>query len=84
LQKKKKKTHTHAKCPPHATYIEYRQLLLLLLIEKNGGGLFRRPKLTLSCSAEGKEGLLLLLLLYYDKSALKVFKFPQLIHPTSF
>jgi hypothetical protein len=24
-------------------------------IEKNGGRLFRRPKLTLSCSAEGKE-----------------------------
>jgi hypothetical protein len=24
--------------------------------EKNGGKLFRRPKLTLSCSAEGKEG----------------------------
>jgi hypothetical protein len=24
--------------------------------ERNGGGLFRRPKLTLSCSAEGKEG----------------------------
>jgi hypothetical protein len=23
---------------------------------KNGGKLFRRPKLTLSCSAEGKEG----------------------------
>jgi hypothetical protein len=27
-------------------------------IEKNGGRLFRRPKLTLSCSAEGKEGKL--------------------------
>jgi hypothetical protein len=25
-------------------------------IEKIGGRLFRRPKLTLSCSAEGKEG----------------------------
>jgi hypothetical protein len=25
-------------------------------IEKNGGRWFRRPKLTLSCSAEGKEG----------------------------
>jgi hypothetical protein len=25
-------------------------------IEKNGSKLFRRPKLTLSCSAEGKEG----------------------------
>jgi hypothetical protein len=25
-------------------------------IEKNGGRLFRRAKLTLSCSAEGKEG----------------------------
>jgi hypothetical protein len=24
-------------------------------VEKNGGRLFRRPKLTLSCSAEGKE-----------------------------
>jgi hypothetical protein len=24
---------------------------------KNGGRLFRRPKLTLSCSAEGKEGM---------------------------
>jgi hypothetical protein len=24
-------------------------------IEKNGGRLFRRPKLTLNCSAEGKE-----------------------------
>jgi hypothetical protein len=26
-------------------------------VEKNGGRLFRRPKLTLSCSAEGKEGI---------------------------
>jgi hypothetical protein len=25
-------------------------------IEKNGDRLFRRPKLTLSCTAEGKEG----------------------------
>jgi hypothetical protein len=25
-------------------------------VEKNGGRLFRRTKLTLSCSAEGKEG----------------------------
>jgi hypothetical protein len=25
-------------------------------IEENGGRLFGRPKLTLSCSAEGKEG----------------------------
>jgi hypothetical protein len=25
-------------------------------VEKTGGRLFRRPKLTLSCSAEGKEG----------------------------
>jgi hypothetical protein len=25
-------------------------------VEMNGGRLFRRPKLTLSCSAEGKEG----------------------------
>jgi hypothetical protein len=25
-------------------------------VEKNGGRLFRRPKLTLSCSAEGKAG----------------------------
>jgi hypothetical protein len=25
-------------------------------VEKNGDRLFRRPKLTLSCSAEGKEG----------------------------
>jgi hypothetical protein len=25
-------------------------------IEKNGDGLLRRPKLALSCSAEGKEG----------------------------
>jgi hypothetical protein len=25
-------------------------------IEKNGSRLFRRPKLTLSCSAKGKEG----------------------------
>jgi hypothetical protein len=24
-------------------------------VEKNGGKLFRRPKLTLSCSTEGKE-----------------------------
>jgi hypothetical protein len=24
-------------------------------VEKNGGRLFRRPKLTLSCSAEGRE-----------------------------
>jgi hypothetical protein len=33
-----------------------------LRIEKNGGRLFRRPKLTLSCSAEGKEGKEVLLL----------------------
>jgi hypothetical protein len=26
-------------------------------IEKNEGRLFRRPKFTLSCSAEGKEGI---------------------------
>jgi hypothetical protein len=25
-------------------------------VEKNGGRLFRRPKLTLSCRAEGKKG----------------------------
>jgi hypothetical protein len=25
-------------------------------VEKNGGRFFRKPKLTLSCSAEGKEG----------------------------
>jgi hypothetical protein len=25
-------------------------------MEKSGGRLFKRPKLTLSCSAEGKEG----------------------------
>jgi hypothetical protein len=25
-------------------------------VEKNGGRLFRKPKLTLSCSADGKEG----------------------------
>jgi hypothetical protein len=29
---------------------------------KNGGSLFRRPKLTLSCSAEGKEGSSLFIL----------------------
>jgi hypothetical protein len=28
----------------------------------DGGRLFRRPKLTLSCSAEGKEGSLLYIL----------------------
>jgi hypothetical protein len=34
----------------------FRSQTVSLEIEKNGGRLFRRPKLTLSCSAEGKEG----------------------------
>jgi hypothetical protein len=34
----------------------FRNQTVSLEIEKNGGRLFRRPKLTLSCSAEGKEG----------------------------
>jgi hypothetical protein len=34
----------------------FRNQTVSLGIEKNGGRLFRRPKLTLSCSAEGKEG----------------------------
>jgi hypothetical protein len=35
----------------------FRNQTVGLRIEKNGGRLFRRPKLTLSCSAEGKEGI---------------------------
>jgi hypothetical protein len=34
----------------------FRNWTVSLGIEKNGGRLFRGPKLTLSCSAEGKEG----------------------------
>jgi hypothetical protein len=34
----------------------FRNQAVGLRIEKNEGRLFRRPKLTLSCSAEGKEG----------------------------
>jgi hypothetical protein len=34
----------------------FRNQTVSLRIEKNGGRLFRRPKLTLSSSAEGKEG----------------------------
>jgi hypothetical protein len=34
----------------------FRNQTVSLGIEKNGGRSFRRPKLTLSCSAEGKEG----------------------------
>jgi hypothetical protein len=34
----------------------FRNQTVSLGIEKNGSRLFRRPKLTLSCSAEGKEG----------------------------
>jgi hypothetical protein len=34
----------------------FRNQTVGLGIEKNGGGLFRRPKLTLSSSAEEKEG----------------------------
>jgi hypothetical protein len=34
----------------------FRNQTVSLGIEKNGGRLFRRPKLTLSCSAERKEG----------------------------
>jgi hypothetical protein len=33
----------------------FRNQTVSLGIEKNGGRLFRRPKLILSCSAEGKE-----------------------------
>jgi hypothetical protein len=33
----------------------FRNQTVSLGIEKNGGTLFRRPKLPLSCSAEGKE-----------------------------
>jgi hypothetical protein len=35
----------------------FRNQTVSLGIEKNGGRLFRRPKLALSYSAEGKEGL---------------------------
>jgi hypothetical protein len=35
----------------------FRNQTVSLGIEKNGGRLFRRPKLTLSCSAKGKEEL---------------------------
>jgi hypothetical protein len=41
-------------------------------VEKNGGRLFRRPKLTLKCSAERKELLLLLLLLLLYASSANV------------
>jgi hypothetical protein len=34
----------------------FRNQTVSLGIDKNGGRLFRRPKLTLSCSTEGKEG----------------------------
>jgi hypothetical protein len=34
----------------------FRNQTVSLGIENNGGRLFRRPKFTLSCSAEGKEG----------------------------
>jgi hypothetical protein len=34
----------------------FRNQIISLGIEKNGGRLFRRPKLTLSCRAERKEG----------------------------
>jgi hypothetical protein len=34
----------------------FRNQTITLGIEKTGGRLFRRPKLTLNCSAEGKEG----------------------------
>jgi hypothetical protein len=33
---------------------------------RNGGWLLRRPKLTLSCSAEGKEGIFILYLTFLD------------------
>jgi hypothetical protein len=36
----------------------FRNQIISLGIEKNGGILFRRLNFTLSCSAEGKEGLL--------------------------
>jgi hypothetical protein len=39
----------------------FRNQTVSLGIEKNGGRLFRRPKLTLSCSAERKEGICYLL-----------------------
>jgi hypothetical protein len=35
----------------------FRNQIVSLGIEKNGGRLFRRPKLTLSCSAKWKEGI---------------------------
>jgi hypothetical protein len=38
----------------------FRNQTVSLGIEKNGGTLFRRPNLNLSCSAEGKEGTLFL------------------------
>jgi hypothetical protein len=38
----------------------FRNQTVSLGIEKNGGRLFRRPKLTLSCSAEGKKELTVL------------------------
>jgi hypothetical protein len=34
----------------------FRNQAVSLGTQKNGGRLFRRPKLTLSCSAEGKKG----------------------------
>jgi hypothetical protein len=35
----------------------FRNQTVSLGVEKNGDRLFRRPKLILSCSAEGKEGI---------------------------
>jgi hypothetical protein len=36
----------------------FRNQTVSLGIEKNGGRLFRRPKLTLNCSPEGKKGIM--------------------------
>jgi hypothetical protein len=42
----------------------FRNQTVSLGIEKNGGRLFRRPKLTLSCSAEGGSGMIAHMLFY--------------------
>jgi hypothetical protein len=51
------------KLKPHTIRIKlFRNQTVSLGIEKNRGRLFRRPKLTLSCSAEGKEGKIIVVI----------------------
>jgi hypothetical protein len=48
-------------------------------VEKNGGRLFRRPKLTLSCSAEGKEEFITIIFYGFIKTTVfqKLILFPS-------